>query len=52
MQGFKKTVAVNVDQILFCTDPQVSVGIIVDDATPKRATCSLFGNNASIINIG
>ena len=32
MQGFKKTVAVNVDQILFCTDPQVSVGIIVDDA--------------------
>lgn len=32
MQGFKKTVAVNVNQILFCTDPQVSVGIIVDDA--------------------
>lgn len=32
MQGFKKTVAVNVNQILFCTDPQVSVGVIVDDA--------------------
>lgn len=32
MQGFKKSVAVNVKQILFCTDPQVSVGIIVDDA--------------------
>lgn len=24
--------AVNVNQILFCTDPQVSVGIVVDDA--------------------
>lgn len=32
MQGFKKSVAVNTKQILFCTDPQVSVGIIVDDA--------------------
>lgn len=31
MQGFKKSVAVNTKQILFCTDPQVSVGIIVDD---------------------
>ena len=32
MQGFVKTTATNVKQILFCTDPQVSVGIIVDDA--------------------
>lgn len=32
MQGFFKTTAVNEKQILFCTDPQVSVGIIVDDA--------------------
>lgn len=32
MQGFFKTTAVNEKQILFCTDPQVSVSIIVDDA--------------------
>lgn len=32
MQGFVKVSAVNTNQILFCTDPQVSVGIIVDDA--------------------
>ena len=32
MQGFVKTAVTNVKQILFCTDPQVSVGIIVDDA--------------------
>lgn len=32
MQGFVKTVGVNTKQILFCTDPQVSVGIIVDDS--------------------
>ena len=32
MQGFVKTTATNVKQILFCPDPQVSVGIIVDDA--------------------
>lgn len=32
MQGFVKTTATNIKQILFCTDPQVSVGIIVDDA--------------------
>lgn len=38
MQGFKKTTAVNVDQILFCTDPQVSVGIIVDDASVEAGS--------------
>lgn len=31
MQGFFKTEMTNIKQILFCTDPQVSVGIIVDD---------------------
>lgn len=38
MQGFVKTTAVNVNQILFCTDPQVSVGIIVDDASVSAGT--------------
>lgn len=32
MQGFVKTSGVAPKQILFCTDPQVSVGVIVDDA--------------------
>ncbi len=32
MQGFHKITGNPVVQILFCTDPQVSVGIIVDDA--------------------
>lgn len=32
MQGFFKTEMTNIKQILFCTDPQVSVGIIVNDA--------------------
>lgn len=32
MQGFFKQEMNNIKQILFCTDPQVSVGIIVDDA--------------------
>ena len=32
MQGFFKTEMTNINQILFCTDPQVSVGIIVDDS--------------------
>lgn len=32
MQGFHKITGAPVVQILFCTDPQVSVGIIVDDA--------------------
>ena len=32
MQGFNKITGNPVVQILFCTDPQVSVGIIVDDA--------------------
>ena len=31
MQGFIKTEVGNINQILFCTDPQVSVGIIVSD---------------------
>ena len=31
MQGFFKQEMNNIKQILFCTDPQVSVGIIVDD---------------------
>lgn len=38
MQGFVKTTATNVKQILFCTDPQVSVGIIVDDAGVEADT--------------
>lgn len=32
MQGFFKQEMNNIKQILFCTDPQVSVGIIVDDS--------------------
>ena len=32
MQGFFKQEMTNIKQILFCTDPQVSVGIIVDDS--------------------
>ena len=32
MSGFKKTAAVTSNQILFCTEPQVSVGIVVSDS--------------------
>lgn len=38
MQGFVKISAVNTNQILFCTDPQVSVGIIVDDASVEAGS--------------
>lgn len=32
MSGFKKTIGVTPNQILFCTEPQVSVGITVSDS--------------------
>lgn len=32
MAGFKKETAVTPKQILFCTEPQVSVGIVVSDS--------------------
>lgn len=32
MSGFKKTTGVTPNQILFCTEPQVSVGITVSDS--------------------
>lgn len=38
--------AVNVNQILFCTDPQVSVGIIVDDAA------SVTENGRKVVKAG
>ena len=38
MQGFVKISAVNTNQILFCTDPQVSVSIIVDDASVEAGS--------------
>lgn len=38
--------AVNVNQILFCTDPQVSVGVIVDN------TASVTENGRKIVKAG
>ena len=32
MSGFKKTAVVTSNQILFCAEPQVSVGIVVSDS--------------------
>lgn len=32
MSGFKKTTGVTPNQILFCTEPQVSVGVTVSDS--------------------
>lgn len=38
--------AVNVNQILFCTDPQVSVGVVVDDAA------SVTENGRKVVKAG
>lgn len=38
--------AVNVNQILFCTDPQVSVGVIVDN------TASVTENGRKVVKAG